>query len=201
MLHTVAASDTLDELFAARVDLRASQARRRTDRQCAARERFVRKQARRLPDPAAWHAWFDGSANPNPGRIGIGAVLRSPEGREYRISRRAGEGDGNTAEYLALIAVLEAAVEQQPGRLIVHGDSQVVIQDVLGKIPVRTGEMEGLRARTMALLEQLGNVELVWIPRNRNRAADALAARAGVSDPPIPDRIHGQREFHGLPAG
>ena len=78
----------------------------------------------------AWLAWFDGSALPNPGRIGIGALLRGPQGQVVEISRRAGEGSSSEAEYLALIALLEAALLHQPAQLTVHGDSQVVIDDL-----------------------------------------------------------------------
>src|SRR5689334_15249432 len=80
---------------------------------------------------SAWRAWFDGSAHPNPGRIGIGAVLAGPGGEHVEISRRAGHGNNGDAEYLALIALLEKAVELRVPELLVYGDSQVVVQDVL----------------------------------------------------------------------
>ena len=146
----------------------------------------------------AWLAWFDGSALPNPGRIGIGALLRGPQGQVVEISRRAGEGSSSEAEYLALIALLEAALLHQPAQLTVHGDSQVVIDDLK---PPRRGKtnakgLEALRARALDLIAQLGGAEVVivrWVPRHRNPDADRLsqaavrpAAAAASAEPSAP---------------
>lgn len=179
VLTEIAAPGTLDDLLTLRLAQRDVHAERRAVRQEAARDHYARKQNRVLSDPGAWQGWFDGSAVPNPGRLGIGGLLRSPDGAEFRISRFAGEGDGNIAEYLALIALLEIAVQQGVAHLVVQGDSQVVIGDVQGTVPVRTGEMDDLRTVAQALLDQVNVVELVWVPRARNRAADALA-RSGL---------------------
>jgi ribonuclease HI len=130
-----------------------------------------------------WLAWFDGSALPNPGRIGIGALLRGPQGQVVEVSRRAGDGSSSEAEYLALIALLEAALPHQPVQLIVHGDSQVVIDDLK---PPRRGKsnakgLEALRARALHLIAQLGGAEVVtvrWVPRHRNPDADRLSQAA-----------------------
>lgn len=195
VLEQVAAPDALSQLVADRLQAKADQAQRRADRVQAAADRHARKQARYEPDPTAWHGWFDGSALPNPGRLGIGGVLRAPDGSIRHISRAAGIGDGNAAEYLALIALLELAVSLQVARLILHGDSQVVIQDTSGQMPVRSPALAQSRAHAMRLMRQLASVELVWIPRARNKAADALARRGlatrhGDSDEPF-DRTVG----------
>ena len=59
-----------------------------------------------LPD-ADWHAAFDGSCSPNPGRCRIAGVLRHlPTGESFQWARNAGEGDSSDAEYQALIALL-----------------------------------------------------------------------------------------------
>ncbi len=170
----------LNELVADRLLAQAAQIQRRTERRQAAVERHASKKAQRLPDPAAWHGWFDGSALPNPGRLGIGAVLRAPDGSVRHISRAAGIGEGNAAEYFALIALLEAAVALQVARLVVHGDSQVVLQDLNGRAPVRTDALVDSRRRAMRLMRKIDSVELVWIPRSRNAAADALARAASI---------------------
>ena len=176
-LEQIAAPEALSQLVADRLQAKADHAQRRAERVQAAADRYLRKQARRIADPAAWHGWFDGSALPNPGPLGIGGVLRAPDGNVWHISRAAGTGDGNAAEYLALIALLELAVALQVAHLIVQGDSQVVIQDISGQVPVRTPALAPSRARAMQLMRQLGSVELVWIPRARNTDADALARR------------------------
>ena len=35
--------------------------------------------------PQAWRGWFDGSAHPNPGKLGIGALLLGPDGAGLKL--------------------------------------------------------------------------------------------------------------------
>lgn len=148
-----------------------------------ARLRREQHAAKRRDDggPLAWRGWFDGSAHPNPGRLGIGALLLGPNGERIEISAPAGEGDSSDAEYAALTALLQAAVRLKPAQLLLCGDSQVVINDVLG-ITVAKG-LAAERARVLALMQQLPQVSLRWIPRHRNGDADRLSQMAIASLP------------------
>lgn len=128
--------------------------------------------------PAAWHAWFDGSAHPNPGRIGIGALLSGPAGERVEISRRAGHGSSGDAEYLALIATLEKAVELGVRELLVYGDSQVVVQDLLVSAAAGAKGLEEHRTRATQLMAALAQVHVRWIPRHKNGEADRLSQQA-----------------------
>jgi ribonuclease HI len=175
VLRAAAGDAALTVLIAERVRLQQTVASRRILRQQAARLRFEQRQAARRPNPAAWHAWFDGSAMPNPGPIGLGGVLRAPDDSYSTISRAGGSGDSNIAEYLALIAVLEHALARDPAVLVVHGDSRIVIGDVLMTTPVRVAGLEAHRRRARTLLAKFSAVRLIWIPRAKNTAADALA--------------------------
>ncbi|CUI09115.1 ribonuclease HI family protein [Massilia antarctica] len=128
--------------------------------------------------PAPWRAWFDGSAHPNPGRCGIGALLTGPDGEHIEIARPAGYGNSSEAEYQALIAVLEAAVAHGAGGLTVHGDSRVVIDDVNGPELAGALSLRDYRARARALLGRIDGACVRWLPRHKNQAADALSQRA-----------------------
>ena len=128
--------------------------------------------------PSAWHAWFDGSAHPNPGRIGIGVLLSGPAGQRIEISRRAGHGSSGDAEYLALIAALEKAVELGVPELLVYGDSQVVVQDVLLSPQSGARALEEHRARVGQLMAALVQVHVRWVPRHKNGEADRLSQQA-----------------------
>ncbi|WP_051933592.1 ribonuclease HI family protein [Massilia sp. BSC265] len=140
-----------------------------------------------VPAPVhAWRAWFDGSARPNPGRCGIGAVLEGPDGVRLELSRDAGHGNSSEAEYLALIAVLEAAVERGVPAVAIHGDSQVVVDDVHAPDSASAPALRAYRARVRALLARLPGSTLRWIPRHKNLQADALSQRA-VPLPPLDD--------------
>lgn len=128
--------------------------------------------------PAAWRAWFDGSAHPNPGRIGIGVLLSGPAGERIEISRRAGHGSSGDAEYLALIAALEKAVELGVPELLVYGDSQVVVQDALLSPQAGAKALEEHRARVGQLMAALAQVHVRWVPRHKNGDADRLSQQA-----------------------
>ncbi len=155
---------------------RVTLARRR-----AAAEKLARQRVD--PSPAAWHGWFDGSATPNPGAIGIGALLLGPAGERVEISRRAGIGSSGDAEYLALLALLEKAVDLKVEELLVRGDSQVVVHDVLTDGGPGAKGLEGYRARALALLARIEQVAVRWLPRHRNGEADSLSQQALESGP------------------
>jgi ribonuclease HI len=184
-LEKSAGTQTLAELVSARRRERAAaeQARHHREEERAA-ARAARKVRPAVRDAAAWHAWFDGSAHPNPGKIGIGGVLEGPDGDVVKISARAGHGDSCEAEYLALIAVLEAAVSRKPApaKLVIHGDSQVVIEDVLRDAASSAPALSTYAAQARGLIAQLADVRLQWIPRARNTAADALSQHAVRGD-------------------
>jgi ribonuclease HI len=109
-------------------------------------------------------------------------VLKSPHGETVEISAEAGRGDSSAAEYLALIALLEAARRAGARTLSIYGDSRVVIDDMLAP---RDGGIRSLTHHAMharSLITQIGEVRLQWIPRERNASADALSRRALASE-------------------
>jgi ribonuclease HI len=168
----------LAHLLAEREALRLRDEERRQSRQAASAHKLAVRKAGMQPSAAAWRGWFDGSAHPNPGQIGIGALLCGPDGQRVEISRRAGYGNSSEAEYLALTALLEAARDHGAHGLLVYGDSQVVVNDVnLGAARGAKG-LEAHRARVVSLMAALGEVQLRWLPRHRNGEADRLSQQA-----------------------
>jgi ribonuclease HI len=172
----------LTVLLADRARARQLDADRRTARRAQQALQRQQRQQNKAPPATGWRGWFDGSAHPNPGRIGIGALLCGPAGERIEISRRAGYGNSGEAEYLALGALLEAAAQAGARDLLLHGDSQVVINDV--NLAARTAAAAGAaglaahRARVLELMAPLGTVTLKWVPRHRNGDADRLSQQA-----------------------
>ncbi|KQQ40243.1 RNase HI-like protein [Duganella sp. Leaf126] len=192
VLTTAASRDglaDLSELLAVRAQARQREEERRTSRRAQQAHELALRQAQKTPPPDRWRGWFDGSAHPNPGRIGIGALLCGPHGERVEISRRAGHGNSSVAEYLALTALLAAAVDAGAHNLLLYGDSQVVINDVHAGMTenqapagARTAStargLEDYRARVLALMQQTATSHLQWIPRHRNSEADRLSQQA-----------------------
>lgn len=176
ILTAVAGQRTLDALIAER---HAESARELARRAARLARQMLARERKRVDSPAGlefWQAWFDGSAVPNPGQIGLGGLLRSPAGVTTELSLNGDIGDSNQAEYMALIAVLELALQQRATSLQVFGDSKIVLDDVMSS-PGIAG-LKSYRLRAQQLLAQIGAVECHWIPRHRNGVADALAVRA-----------------------
>jgi len=183
VLTGVAGLAGLPRLLDERAQARRGDALRRDARMQEKAQREAVRMARMQAPADAWRGWFDGSAHPNPGQIGIGALLCGPAGERLEISRRAGHGNSGEAEYLALTALLEAAVRLGARDLVVYGDSRVVVDDVnLSAQAVAAGRgakgLEAHRVRVLDLLEALGGVSLRWVPRHRNGDADRLSQLA-----------------------
>ena len=180
-LEQAAGAAGLAALLASRGRMREAETAARDERVRLRQTRVALKRAAAAPPADAWRAWFDGSAHPNPGRLGIGALLCGPDGERMEISRQAGHGNSGEAEYLALIALLEAALPLRIAQLVVYGDSKVVIDDVNLAPPTGAKGLEAHRQQVQALLRQLeqtGAVSLRWVPRHRNGDADRLSQQA-----------------------
>ena len=183
VLTQVAGVRGLAPLLAERGALRLRDQELRSAKSAEKARQLEQRAARMRPTADGWSGWFDGSAHPNPGQIGIGALLCGPDGERVEISRRAGYGNSGEAEYLALTALLEAAVSLGATGLVLHGDSQVVVNDVnLSAQAVAAGRgakgLEEHRQRVMDLMAPLGDVSLRWVPRHRNGDADRLSQQA-----------------------
>lgn len=141
-------------------------------------------------DNNTWQAWFDGATkHTNPGIRGIGAVLKGPAGQIVEIAQEIGEGTNNEAEYCALMAVLDAAVDAGVQDLVVYGDSQLVIRQVNGEWLINSLGLVPLCKTVRELKAQIPQVSLRWIPREQNTEADALSKRAiGLAAPTPLDR-------------
>ncbi|MFB9236125.1 bifunctional RNase H/acid phosphatase [Plantactinospora siamensis] len=122
----------------------------------------------------------DGGARGNPGPAGYGAVVRDPVDGQVLLERSdsIGVATNNVAEYRGLIAGLEAAAELGAARVAVRMDSKLVVEQMCGRWQIRNPGLRPLAARAAALVDRFDSVDFEWIPRDRNRHADALANAA-----------------------
>lgn len=126
-----------------------------------------------------WFAYCDGSAVPNPGRIGLGAVFTEPDGTRHTLSQAAHEnGCNNEAELRALLATLQQLKLRGAGTLLIHCDNSVVVEQVGSSTAKPIARLASLFNEARALLNSFDQATLMWIPRHRNREADALARAA-----------------------
>jgi ribonuclease HI len=135
--------------------------------------------------PAHWLIHCDGSAVPNPGRMGLGAVLVGPDGTaQHRISEATTfTGCNNEAELRALLRALQWLEQQQQlvaaaTTVQVVSDSRVLVEQlgVLAVAPIE--RLAPLFEEARSVLQRFAHVDLQWVPRHRNGAADTLARAA-----------------------
>jgi probable phosphoglycerate mutase len=127
----------------------------------------------------------DGGSRGNPGMSGAGAVvIDAATGNILReISEAVGIATNNVAEYSALIFALEAAFEIDPAaEIVVRMDSKLVVEQMSGRWKIKHPDMLSLGARVQQLIKGK-SVEFVWIPREQNVLADALANKAMEGEP------------------
>lgn len=126
---------------------------------------------------------FDGGSRGNPGPSGCGAVLYSdhpagtqdhPAGMIWKGMKFLGTTTNNVAEYSGLLLGLQ---HLPPGTnfLRIEGDSNLVVQQVLGNWKVKHPVLQRLHAHVMTELQKISNWSIRYIPRLENAVADQLA--------------------------
>lgn len=123
--------------------------------------------------------YTDGAARGNPGPAGLGVVIEDDQGMRLQgLCRYIGIATNNKAEYLALIEGLNAAKAWKPDRLEVFMDSQLVVEQVNGRWKIKHAELQSLARQVQALLKDFPSVIVSYVPRVKNKGADALANKA-----------------------
>ncbi len=138
-------------------------------------------------DGATWLAHCDGSAFPNPGTMGLGAVLVAPDGARHTLSETAtGKGCNNDAEARAMMAALREAKLLGADAVHILSDSRVVVDQLTGDGGQRIERLDALFVELRSLLATFSASSVKWIPQHRNNEADALArAAAGLPARPL----------------
>jgi ribonuclease HI len=119
---------------------------------------------------------FDGGSRGNPGPAGIGVVLRAADATPIvTLGRFIGRATNNVAEYQALITGLQKAQELGAKKLLIRGDSELIIKQMLGQYRVRHPELKPLYEEAYHLLHQFQQAKLEHNLRHKNTLADKLA--------------------------
>jgi ribonuclease HI len=121
----------------------------------------------------------DGAARGNPGPGAIGGVLKDETGKVLgRISRALGITTNNQAEYQAIIAALEKAIGMGSRQVVVKSDSKLVVEQINGRYKIKNTGLRPLYQRVVQLAGTVDSFVIVYVPREQNAEADALANKA-----------------------
>jgi ribonuclease HI len=119
---------------------------------------------------------FDGGSRGNPGFAGIGVVIRAEDGQELvTLGRPIGRATNNVAEYRALIVALQKALELGATKIIVRGDSELIIKQMRGEYRVKHPDLRPLHDEAKGLYHRFREARLEHNLRHKNALADKLA--------------------------
>jgi ribonuclease HI len=121
----------------------------------------------------------DGGARGNPGPAAYGYVLETDGGTVLAAHGEAiGTATNNVAEYRALVAGLEKALELQVDEVEVVSDSELLVKQMRGEYKVKNEALRDLSSEAARLARQLKSVSYTAVRREHNELADRLVNEA-----------------------
>jgi ribonuclease HI len=121
----------------------------------------------------------DGGARGNPGPAAFGYVLETEDGTVLAAhGERIGVATNNVAEYRALIAGLEKALELAVDDVEVVSDSELLVKQMTGEYRVKNAALQELSTEAARLARRLGKDSYTAVRREHNELADALVNEA-----------------------
>ena len=119
---------------------------------------------------------FDGGSRGNPGNAGIGVVLSAVDGTSLiTLGRFIGKATNNVAEYMALITGLREAQQLGAKKVLVRGDSELIIKQMNGEYRVKNAALRDLHEQAMQLTRGFTQIKFEHNLRHHNSVADRLA--------------------------
>jgi ribonuclease HI len=121
----------------------------------------------------------DGGARGNPGPAAFGYVLEAEDGTVLDARGEAiGVATNNVAEYRALVAGLERALELGVDEVEVVSDSELLVKQMRGEYKVKNEALRELAGEASALARRIGRVDYRAVRREHNELADRLVNAA-----------------------
>jgi ribonuclease HI len=121
----------------------------------------------------------DGGARGNPGPAAYGYVLETDDGTVLAAHGEAiGTATNNVAEYRALVAGLEKALDLSVDELEVVSDSELLVKQMRGEYKVKNEALRELSDEAARLGRQLRSVSYTAVRREHNELADRLVNEA-----------------------
>jgi ribonuclease HI len=131
------------------------------------------------PRAAAFQANIDGGSRGNPGPASYGVVVRNERGEIVAtLKKYIGRMTNNVAEYYGLIAALDYAQSHGVRALRIESDSQLLVEQMLGRYKVKSPDLRPLFERAKKMSQTFESFRIQHVYREKNTEADALANEA-----------------------
>jgi ribonuclease HI len=120
-----------------------------------------------------YSSFTDGGSRNNPGPAGIGGVLYDDAGKLIDdVSEYIGTATNNEAEYRALIAILNKALQHNVENIHCFLDSELLVKQLNGEYRVKNEKMKPLFAEVQALKSRFDSIDFTHVFREKNTEAD-----------------------------
>ena len=121
----------------------------------------------------------DGGSRGNPGPAAYGFVLEAEDGTVLDARGEViGIATNNVAEYSALVAGLERAVEAGVDELEVVSDSELLVKQMRGEYRVKNQALQDLFLDASRVARKIDRVTYTAVRREHNELADSLVNEA-----------------------
>jgi ribonuclease HI len=121
----------------------------------------------------------DGGSRGNPGPAAYAFVLEAEDGTVLDArGEPIGVATNNVAEYAALVAGLERAVDAGVDDLEVVSDSELLVKQMRGEYRVKNRALQDLFLDASQLARKVGRVKYTAVRREHNELADSLVNEA-----------------------
>jgi ribonuclease HI len=121
----------------------------------------------------------DGGARGNPGPAAYGYVLEADDGTVLAAhGERIGVATNNVAEYSALVAGLQKALELGVEEVDVVSDSELMVKQMRGEYKIKNEALRELSTDASRLARKLRSVSYRAVRREHNELADRLVNEA-----------------------
>jgi len=124
-----------------------------------------------------WQMYFDGACRKS--GAGAGVVFVTPDEAIFPYSFTLTSAvSNNAAEYEALIIGLEIAHNMGLNTLSIYGDSQLIVNQLLGTYTVKKEGLVPYFKKAKELMTRFADLKIQHVVRSQNEKADALASLA-----------------------
>ncbi|XP_057427450.1 uncharacterized protein LOC130720771 [Lotus japonicus] len=136
----------------------------------------------KVSEEVEWILSVDGSSNLN--GSGAGVVLEGPGGVIIEQSLKFDfKESNNQAEYEAIIAGINLAIEMNVHCLVIKTDSQLVANQIKGDYQAKDIQLAKYLMKTQELMKRMDSVQVNHVPREENTRADVLSKLASTKNP------------------
>lgn len=118
--------------------------------------------------------YFDGASKGNPGISGAACWIVDGQ-KSYGEYKFLGTRTNNEAEYAGLILGLKSLLCYTDKKIVVRGDSKLVIEQMKRKWKIKAANLKPLWEEAQELTKKFKDIKFVHIDRSLNTKADALA--------------------------